>query len=218
MLRGWVFNCSGCRRSPARSRSRYVSVPILPLPKDRGTDRVAGGGSSNNGSPGWPGAGGGGAESWGVHPAHPNPSPPSLAAEAGAELPSPRAAAGSPPPSAMCSGGEGKINNASGRSTFHSWSGFRISFLFSWVYEEVRGLARAHRADGLGEFIWILVGVWDTETWPWIIRLKEKAISPPQMAPLDRGNLLYSSLAGHGLQRLIFPNRVISWACLLRTN
>lgn len=65
-----------------RSRSRYVSVPILPLPKDRGTDRVAGGGSSNDGSPGWPGAGGGGAESWGVHPAHPNLSPPSLAAEA----------------------------------------------------------------------------------------------------------------------------------------
>lgn len=79
-------------------------------------------------------------------------------------------------------------------------------------------MARAHRADGLGEFIWILVGVWDTETWPWIIRLKEKAISPPQMAPIARENLLYPSLAGHGLQRLVFLDPVISWACLLRMN
>lgn len=60
--------------------------------------------------------------------------------------------------------------------------------------------------DGLGEFIWILMEVWDTETWPWIIRLKEKAISPPQMALIARENLLYPSLTGHGLQRLVFPD------------
>lgn len=92
---------------------------------------MAGGGSSNNGSPGWPGAGGGGAESWGVHPAHPNPSPPSLAAEAGAELPSPRAAAGSPLPSAVCSGGRGKLIMQVGEvlSTHGLGLGFLSSFL-----------------------------------------------------------------------------------------
>lgn len=113
---------------------------------------------------------------------------------------------GPPSPSATCFGGEGKINNASKRSTFHSWAGFRISCFFSWVYEEVRGLSRACCANGLGEFIWTLVRVWDIETWPWIIRLKEKAISPPQMDTIARENLLYPSLAGHGLQRLVFPD------------
>lgn len=42
----------------------------------------------------------------GAHPAHPNPSPPSLAAEAGAELPSPRGAAGSPLSFCLWRGGE----------------------------------------------------------------------------------------------------------------
>lgn len=39
-----------------------------------------------------------------------------------------------------------------------STRGLGLGFLafFSWIYEQVRGLARAHRADGLGEFIWIL--------------------------------------------------------------
>lgn len=67
----------------------------------------------------------------GVHPALPNPSPPSLAAEAGAELLSTRGAAGTPSPSATCSEGREKLIMQVGEvlSTHGVGLGFLASFL-----------------------------------------------------------------------------------------
>lgn len=174
---------------------------------------------------------GGGGESWGgVRTDVPSPPLPSLGARL---VPSskPRLGAGGIPPfaSAACLGWEGEINNANKRherNTFGSRYGFRVScFSCLGLVNRLEVSPEPTVQMGCGRvYLGVCGGVgiqkpasaprgkkkkkklFHLLRWP---RWPVKTHFIPPWPPLP---------SRCGVQWLVFPDRVISWACLLRTS